>query len=97
MHGLGRVRDQRLLERRIAPGLGDHACAVMRADFGLVGLDHRIERGRIDIAFLGENGLQRPHAQLHLRQFGAVMMAIVIVFVRHPALLPFRPWECATL
>src|SRR5262249_61278474 len=45
------------------------------------------------IAFLAEDGFQCPHAQLHLRQFGAAMMAFVIVFVvvRHPALLPSVP------
>ena len=63
---LAGILDQRALERRIAPGFGDDAGAGMRADLGLIGLDDGIERGRIDIALLGQHGLQRAHAQLHL-------------------------------
>ena len=43
-------------EGRIGPGLGDDARAVVRADLGLVGLDDGVERGRIDVALLGQHG-----------------------------------------
>ena len=50
----------------------------------------RVERGRIDIAFLGQHGFQRAHAQLHLGQLRAVVVVmivmVVIVVVRHGGL-----------
>ena len=90
LRGLGRVREQRALECRVAPRLGDDTCADMRADFGLVCLDHCVERGRIDVALLGQHSLQRPHPQLHFGQFRAVLVMIVmivVVIVRHRTLL----------
>ena len=66
LHRPGRIRDQRLLERRIGPRLGDDAGAIVRADLGLASLDHDVERGRIDVALLRQHGLDRPDAQLHL-------------------------------
>ena len=84
LHGLGRVLDQRLLEGRIGPGLGDDAGAVVRADPGLERLDHHVERGRIDIALLGQHGLEGAHAQLHLGELRAVLViVVVVVVVRH--------------
>ena len=73
---LGRVLEQRLLERRIAPGLGDDARADMRADPGLVRLDDAVERRRIDIALLDQNGFERPHAQLHLGQCRSIVVIV---------------------
>ena len=78
-HRFGGVLEQRLLEGRIAPGPGDDARADMRADLGLVGLDDAVERGRVDIAFLGQHGFERADARLHLGQFGAVVVMMVIV------------------
>ena len=72
---------QRLLERRIAPGLGDDLRAVVRADPGLVGLDDGIERGRIDIALLGQHGLQRAHPKLRLRELRAVLVVMVMMMI----------------
>jgi hypothetical protein len=60
--GLARVLKQLPAEVRIDPGLGDGARAAMRADFVLVGLDDGIERGRLDIAFFGQDGFQRADA-----------------------------------
>ena len=79
---------QGLLEGRICPGLGDNLRAVMRADLGLVSLDDGIQRSRIDIAFLGQDRLQRAHAQLGLRQFGMVVIVVVsgvviVIMVAH--------------
>jgi hypothetical protein len=54
------------LERGISPGLGDNARTDMRPDLGLVGLNDRGQRRRIDIAFFDEHGLERPDPQLHL-------------------------------
>ena len=73
---LGGVRQQRLLERRIGPGLGDHDRAVPRSDLGLVGLDDGVERGRVDIALLGQHGFQRADAKLRLRQLRAVLVVV---------------------
>ena len=80
-HRLGGVVEQRPLECGIAPGLGDDTRAVVRADLGLVGLDDGVERGRIDVAFLGQDGLQRAHAQLHLGEFRAVLVMMLLVVI----------------
>ena len=66
---LGGVFQQRLFERRIGPCLGDDLRAIVRADLGLIGLDDRVERGRVDIAFFAQDRFERAHAQLHLGQF----------------------------
>ena len=86
LHRLGRILDQRVFERRIGPGLGDDAGAVVRADPGLERLDHHIERGRIEVALLGQHGFEGTHAQLHLGELRAVpvmVVVIVVVVVRH--------------
>src|SRR5262245_35421455 len=77
-HRLGAVVEQRPLERGIAPGLGNDARAGVGADLGLVGLDDEIERSRIDIALLGQDRLQRAHAQLRLGELGAVLVVVVL-------------------
>ena len=87
---LRRILEQRALERRIGPGPGDDAGAVARPDPGLVGLDDHVERGRIDIALLGQHRFQRAHAQLHLGHLRAVLV-IVVMIGRHdgfPAVWP---------
>ena len=73
---LGGIFQQRLLERRIDPGLGDDLGAVVRTDPGLIGLDDGVERGGIDITLLGQDRLQRAHAQLRLGQFRAVRVVV---------------------
>ncbi len=40
-----------------------------------------VERGRIDVALLGQDGLQRAHAQLHLGQLRAVLVVMIVVVV----------------
>src|SRR5713101_7404541 len=58
----------------------------MRADLGLIGLDDEIERSRVDVALFRQDGLERAHAQLHLRELRAVlvvMMVVVMVVVSH--------------
>ena len=75
------VFEQRLLERRIVPGLGDDTRAVVGPDLGLVGLDDGVERGRIDVALLGQHRLQRAHAQLRLGQLRTVLVIVVVVIV----------------
>ena len=82
------VLQQRLAEGGIGPGPGDDGCAVARADLGLVGLDDGIERRRIDVAFLGQNGLQRADAALSLRQFRAMLVMRVVIVVCHGIGLP---------
>ena len=87
LHRLGRILDQRMLERRIGPGLGDDARAVVGADPGLERLDDLIEGGRINIALLCQYGLECAHPQLHLGEFGTMlMMVVVIVVIRHSKL-----------
>ena len=78
---LGGVLQQGLLEGGIGPGLGDDLRAIVRADLGLVGLDDGVERGRLDIAFFGQDRLERAHAQLGLRQFRMVVIVVVMVVV----------------
>src|SRR5262249_59128678 len=89
-HRLGAVLQQRALERRIAPGLGHHARARVGTDLGLEGFDDEIERGRIDIALLRQNGFQRAYAQLGFRELRAVL--IVIVFGHGRNLECIVPW-----
>ena len=64
---------------RIAPRLGDHLRADMRADFGFIKLDDAIERGGFDISLLDQNRFERAHPQLHLGKIGALIV-IVIMF-----------------
>src|SRR5262249_22029288 len=59
-------------------GRGNDARACVGADLGHVGLDAEIERGRIDVAFLGQDGLQRADAQLRLGELRAVFMVVVL-------------------
>ena len=73
-HRLGGVIEQELPEGGIGPRLGDNPGAIVRADLGFVGLDNGIERSRIDIAFFGQDGFERPHAQLRLGQFRVMMI-----------------------
>jgi hypothetical protein len=84
-HRFGGVIQQGLLESRIGPGLGDNLRAIVRADPGFIGLDNGIERGWFDIAFFGQDRLERAHAQLGLRQFRMVVivMMVVVIVVGH--------------
>ena len=50
----------------------------MRADLGLVGFDQRVDGGGVEIAFLGQHGFERADAQLHLGQFRAVVVMVVV-------------------
>ncbi len=77
-HGLAGVLQQGPLERRIGPGFCDHLRTIVRADFRLVGLDDGVERGRLDIAFLGQNRLERADAQFG---FGQVRMVVIVMMV----------------
>src|SRR6185312_8953037 len=91
----GRVGEEALPERGIDPGPRDDACAVARPDARLVRLDDGVERRRVDMALFGQDGFERAHPRLHLRQFRmigmvAAMMMMVIVVVRH------RTSMCAT-
>ena len=79
---LGRIIKQGAFELRIGPGLGDDARAIVRADPGLIGLHDGVERGRIDIALLGQHGLQRADAELDLGQLRVVVVMIVIAHTR---------------
>ena len=78
---LGGVGEQRLPVFGIGPGLGHRLGAVVRADAGLVGLDDGVERLRIDIALLGQDGFQRPHAQLRLGQLRAVLVVVMMLVI----------------
>jgi hypothetical protein len=78
---LGGVFEQRILERRIGPGLGDDHRAVARADLCLIGLDDGNERGRIALAIIGKHRLQSAHAQLRLAELRAVVMIVVMVVI----------------
>jgi hypothetical protein len=73
----GRVAQQPVAKVRVDPGSCHDARSIARADARLVGIDQRIERGRIDVALLGEHRFQCPHAQVHVAQFA--------VFVLRPA------------
>src|ERR1700722_17990024 len=87
LHRFGRIRQQRLLECRIGPRLGDDGRSGMGADPGFISFDHGVVRGRIDVALLGEHRLQRADAKLHLGQFrGMGGMIGMVVVVRHSAL-----------
>src|SRR5438067_1301682 len=90
---LGAVLKQRCLESRIGPRLGDDARAVMRADLGLVGLDDGVERGRLDIAFFGQDRLKRAHAQLGLGQLRMVVIVVRVMFAHGPKIVP-ESWRC---
>ena len=76
-HGLGGVIQQGLPESRIEPGFRNNLRAIVRTDFRFVGLDDGIESSRIDIAFLGQDGLERAYAQFGLGQFRMVVIVVV--------------------
>src|SRR5947209_5008743 len=84
---LAAVGQQRLLERRIAPGVCDNQRAIVWPDPGLVSLDDGVERRRVDVALLGQDGLQRANPKFGLGQFGMGMRMIVgmVVVTAHPA------------
>src|SRR5665213_340375 len=86
-HSPGGVIEQGTLESRIGPSLGNHLCAVMGTNFCLVGLDNGVERCRIDIAFFGQDGLERTDTQLGLGQFRMVVIVLmmVVIMVSHGA------------
>jgi hypothetical protein len=63
---LGRVGQEPAFELGIDPGACDDAGADMRADPCFDILDDLVERGRIDISLLGQDGFERAHPQLHL-------------------------------
>src|SRR5438105_3285018 len=77
-HRLGAVVEQRALERWVVPRLRHHARAGMRTDLGLIGFDDEIERGRIDVALLCQDRLQRAYAQLRLGELRAVLIVLVL-------------------
>ena len=76
-----RIGEQPLAVVGIDPGAGNDAGAVARADLLLIGLDQQIERRRIDVALLGQQRLQRAHAQVGFRQFGMVVIVVVVVVI----------------
>jgi len=83
-HGLAAVIQQGLPESGIGPGFSHNLRAIVRADLRLIGLDDGVERSRIDIAFFGQDGLERAHAQLGLGQFRmVVIMVMMVVLVGH--------------
>jgi hypothetical protein len=84
----GCVLEQGRLESRIAPRLCHHERTVARADLGFIGLDDGIERRRIDVALLGQNGFERAYAQLDLRQRRAVVVLMVMIVVGHGSRVP---------
>src|SRR5208283_935435 len=61
------------------PGPCDHPGAVARANLRLVGVDQDIERRRIDVVLLGQQGFERPDAPVHVAQV-AVRGVLIVVF-----------------
>ncbi len=72
---------------RIAPSPGDHPRAVARTDLVLIGVDDRIQGGRIDQALLDHQRFQRLDPQGPVRRrllaMAVVVMMIVTVVVVH--------------
>ena len=89
-NGFRTVLEQRALEGGIGPGLGYDNLAVMRPDLRLERLDDGVERRRIDVAFLGQNSLERAHAQLHLGQLGAVIVVMIVVAMNCHVVVPWK-------
>ena len=77
-HCFAGVFEQSLLKNWIAPCLGDHLRADMRADLGFVKLDDAIEGGGFDIALVDENRLQRAHPEIHLGQSRAFVVIVIM-------------------
>ena len=75
------------LKSAIDPRPGDHARAVAWADLVLVGLDQLIERGRIDVALLGQQRLERAHPQLDVAELGELAVIVVVMVVAHTSIL----------
>ena len=76
----GRVGQQALLVGGVDPGARHHARAVARPDLVLVGVDQRVERGRIDQPLLDQQRFERLHPQGRVRgQF-----LVVVIVIRDP-------------
>jgi len=88
--GRRRVIQQPLLEGWIRPGFCDDFRPVPWTDLRLIGVDQGVQRGRIDIALLDQQGLERPDAQLDIGQFG---MFVIVVMVAHPLLRGTGGWN----
>ena len=78
----GRVGQQALLEFRIDPGVRHDPRAVARADLVLVGVDHRVERGRIDEPLLDEQRFERHDPQGRIR--GQFLVVVLHSILRDP-------------
>jgi hypothetical protein len=76
---LARVLEQRPLEMRINPGLGDDAGADVGADLRLIGRDDAIERRGFDVALLRQNALERAHAKLDVGELRTAFCVCVII------------------
>ena len=58
--------------------LADDTGATVWTDLGFVSIDHGVECGRIDVALLGQDGFERAHPQLQVRELRAVLMVMVM-------------------
>ena len=76
-----RIVEQSRLEVGIAPGPGNNPATDVRPDLRLVRFDDPIERLGIDVTLLDQNRLERPDAELQLRELRAV--AVVVTMRRH--------------
>ena len=50
----------------------------MRADLGLVALDHPVQRLPVDQAALGQEGLQGAHPRVHLGELAELAVVVVV-------------------
>jgi len=70
---------------QLRPGAGDDAGPDMRADLGLVGVDDEVEGLGVDVALLGQDGLERAHPQFGFGQVRMVMIVVVMIVIAHGA------------
>ena len=72
----GGVAAQPLAELGVDPRPGHDPGTVARPDPGLVGVDQLVERGRVDVALLGQQRLERPHPDVHLVEFAVIVLVV---------------------
>ena len=54
----------------------------MRADLGFIGLDDRVQRRRVGIALLNQDGLKGANPQFGFRELRGLVMVVLMVIMR---------------
>jgi hypothetical protein len=79
------IPKQPIAKGRIDPSFSDDPCTVARSYLVLIGIDYGIDRRRIDVALLFQDGPKRPNPQIYLGKLA--MVAVFEIVWSHGAML----------